>query len=389
MTTLNIIPATRQVKKPTLLIMLYGDPGAGKTTIGFSASPNSLLLASDEGWDRAQNRTSVFPCDTWDDFQKILEPQNKEMLEQFDTIIVDTIGKMQEVLQTKLLIDPKMRIASTMGLSMLGWSAMGNQAKQFFKQLRGMGKNIVLLAHTNAHKKPGSEDLKATPRVSGQFLKLLMEDCESIGYIHFDETGQRVLSFAPNAFHEGKDPAGIGVVPVPRIPDESITFLGDIISTIKTQIQNKSTANLAIQKAIADYIKQVEDLSIDTPMLGPVATKLAININTTLDRGPSTQVRRALFNRMSELGHEYDQTLQQFVPKIVEPVQTTIEEAPAETPAQPEAVAEATPLAEEQQMVVHDPLAEAQKIANIGKKVAAKPAAEADKPIIPIEEQEA
>ena len=63
---LKIVRASDPVLVERLNLCLYGDPGVGKTTLGFTAE-NPLLLDFDEGKHRAANRRDAVPVSSWSD----------------------------------------------------------------------------------------------------------------------------------------------------------------------------------------------------------------------------------------------------------------------------------------------------------------------------------
>lgn len=78
-------------------MMVYGQAGMGKTTFALSA-PKPLLLDFDNGVKRVNtahldDNVGIVQVSSWQDILNLLN-YNKKDLEEFDTIVVDTIGKM-------------------------------------------------------------------------------------------------------------------------------------------------------------------------------------------------------------------------------------------------------------------------------------------------------
>ena len=82
--------------KKTLTALIYGQKGAGKTTLALSADPNSLLVDTDNGVDRVNEEhllTAGFI--QVKSYAEVLTDLNDNSAE-FSTIIIDTLGKLLE-----------------------------------------------------------------------------------------------------------------------------------------------------------------------------------------------------------------------------------------------------------------------------------------------------
>ena len=77
-------------------MMVYGQAGVGKTTLALS-SPKPLLLDFDNGVKRVNNahleEVGIVQISNWQEVTTLLTTEVAD-LAQFDTIVVDTIGKM-------------------------------------------------------------------------------------------------------------------------------------------------------------------------------------------------------------------------------------------------------------------------------------------------------
>ena len=77
--------------------LVYGQAGMGKTTLALS-SPNPLLLDFDNGIHRVNygHQKDTVQIHAWNEVLDVL----KEDLSAYDTIVVDTIGKMMDYIIT-------------------------------------------------------------------------------------------------------------------------------------------------------------------------------------------------------------------------------------------------------------------------------------------------
>ena len=96
---MSLINKSNELVIPTTVkMMIYGQAGMGKSTVALSA-PKPLLLDFDNGVKR-MNMAHLENIDTvqvtsWSDVQQVLQ----EDLSAYQTIVVDTIGKMMDFIK--------------------------------------------------------------------------------------------------------------------------------------------------------------------------------------------------------------------------------------------------------------------------------------------------
>jgi GTPase SAR1 family protein len=78
--------------KETYAGLIYGQPGVGKTTLALS-SVNPVCIDVDRGMYRVERRYQV-PSLQVESYQQVLELLNSNELDGFNTIVIDTLGKM-------------------------------------------------------------------------------------------------------------------------------------------------------------------------------------------------------------------------------------------------------------------------------------------------------
>src|SRR5574337_639433 len=92
--------------QPTIKVLIYGQPGLGKTTLALS-TPQPLLLDFDGGIHRVspQHQTDTLQVTNWDEVLSAL----KEDLTSYKTLVIDTAGKMLDFMTAYLIKnDPKL-----------------------------------------------------------------------------------------------------------------------------------------------------------------------------------------------------------------------------------------------------------------------------------------
>ena len=151
------------LEKKNLVMLVYGSPGDGKTTLAISA-PKPVLLDMDGGVGRtlASHRCPVVQGLNGKPLPWAPDPANKAngqdepsvlgALDEirslpFDTVVVDTVGKLLDAMSDSLMrTNPALRQRDG-SLSLKGYGARKRMFKDFVSQCLAMGKNVVFIAH--------------------------------------------------------------------------------------------------------------------------------------------------------------------------------------------------------------------------------------------------
>jgi hypothetical protein len=129
----------------TIKALIYGQPGSGKSTLALSA-PNPVLLDFDNGVHRISplHQVDTLQIESWQD---VLDCEADGSLKPYQTIVIDTAGKMLDYLGAFLIAkNPKLG-KSNGALSLQGYGERKGEFSAFLKRLSIMGKHIVFVAH--------------------------------------------------------------------------------------------------------------------------------------------------------------------------------------------------------------------------------------------------
>ena len=91
---MTLIRKPQQLEVPQKIkVLIYGQAGMGKTTLALSA-PKPLLLDFDGGVHRVNygHQTDTVQIHQWNEAKEVIQ----EDLSAYETIVVDTIGKMMD-----------------------------------------------------------------------------------------------------------------------------------------------------------------------------------------------------------------------------------------------------------------------------------------------------
>ena len=204
-----------------VIIVLYGTPGTGKTSVATTAF-NPLLIDTDRGYDRAVQRCDTLTANNWEDITV-----EYETMKSYSTIICDT---------AKACLDDYLMNFAINTLKRFGQIA--EDFKSFVNQLRSNGSDIIFICHD---KEVAEGDIiKHSPDCTGQSKDLLLRIADQVGYIS-KVNGKRTISFEPTDTFIGKNVAQLKMMEIPESSSADFsTFMANVISTVKQAIQNKS-----------------------------------------------------------------------------------------------------------------------------------------------------
>lgn len=200
-----------QISK-TVKMMIYGQAGMGKTTLALSA-PKPLLLDFDNGVKRVNNAqladVGIVPIKNWQEVQQVL----RENLSDYETIVVDTIGKMMDFI-----------IAYRCGFGtprIQDWSAINNDFQQFVHTLNDLNKNIIFVAHRDVQTDGNSRVF--VPALRPKNYNSIVTELDLLGYVQMrNENGyqKRTITFDPTDVSDGKNTCNMpSVMNIPAIND--------------------------------------------------------------------------------------------------------------------------------------------------------------------------
>lgn len=223
-----------------VIIVIYGVPGSGKTSVATTAL-NPLLIDCDRGADRAVQRCDTIMAKCWKDIDG-----EREAMKEYKTIVVDTAKSMIDDYLSQYAIDGNYKLKIN---ALKRFGQMAEDFKEFVNFLRSNGSDIVFICHDK--ETADGDVIKHSPDCTGQSKDLLVRVADQVGYI-FIQNGKRCISFAPLDNFVGKNVAGLGTVIIPDYgTTEFDTCMSDIISKVKNAIQSKGEAQAKANEQLA------------------------------------------------------------------------------------------------------------------------------------------
>lgn len=292
---LKITRAADPITVERLNVVIYGPPGIGKSSIGFTAA-DPLLLDFDNGSHRAANRRDVVRVGNWSDVTNI----TAEDLVPYKTIVIDTAGRALDAMTADIIkTDPKGH--KNGALTLPGYGTLKTRFSGFLKLMNSFGKDVVLIAHMDEQR--NGDDVIERLDVQGGSKGEIYKAADAMGRIVL-ENKQRWLRFSPTDAAFGKNPGQLEPLAIPH-PDapEFRTFLADAIQQTKDRLN-------ALTEDQREAMEEQNWFRETLPRL-----EEPDEINGLLERAKASGevCKKLLFDRAVQLGLVYDKTEKAFV----------------------------------------------------------------------------
>lgn len=294
--------STELVVPTTVKMMVYGQAGMFKTTTALSA-PSPLLLDFDNGVKRVNmshlDGVDVVQVSSWQDVRDVLQ----EDLSPYQTIVVDTIGKMMDFIITSR--------CGTRQPQIKDWGAINQEFTWFTRALSSLNKNIIFVAHRDTRKE--GDETVFIPALREKSYNSIVTELDLLGYMEAKtENGVRkcTITFDPTTRNDGKNTCNLpSQMVVPNIldaqgnPTAKNDFIQEMVLkpyhnmlNVKKQEQEKY---MKVMEEIKDAIAQIADAD--------GATAFVDMINKFDHVGSSLAKGRQLFlAKVAELGLIWD-----------------------------------------------------------------------------------
>jgi hypothetical protein len=288
---LKIHRASDPIEINQLRMLIYGQPGAWKSSTAFTAA-DPLCLDFDGGTHRSAYRRDTVRIGSWDEVAGI----TAEDLAPYKTVIIDTVGRALDFLAAALIADnPK--LANKQGaLSLQGYGSLKSAFAGWIAKLNTMKLDVVMVAHDK--ESTNERDVKIVrPDITGGTYNEIFKLADAVAYLYLT-SGKHVLDFNPTENYVGKNPAQLGVIEVPaNMPPD---FLATHIASIKSALGQISSEGQKIVAAVTEYRERVSKLETAADL-----TAETVEV-AKLDEPLRSQCGAAIKARGEALGLEFD-----------------------------------------------------------------------------------
>lgn len=308
----DIVKSTETMTVAHPLMLIFGAPGVGKSSIGYSAK-EPLLLDVDGGAHRAANRKDTQPIDTWADVEELMADSAR--LEPYGSLVIDTVGRILDKMAVAIIAENPKWGQGSGALSISGWGVLKARYRTWMTQLRQLGKDVILLAHESEEK--DGDTIIWRPDIQGGSYDEVMKSADLVAYVGIIGK-DRILDFNPTDRHPGKNPAQWKPYVVPPV-EKATDLVALIMDKGRAALGKLSEASAAVAKTVAEWRERIGKAETPEALTTLVAEHL------TLAPMALIQAKALIAERAKALGFEWDKAAKKFTnPKAKEAEETTV-----------------------------------------------------------------
>lgn len=290
-----IIKKSDVFPKRPVIIVIYGTPGVGKTSL-FNTSKNPILLDCDRGADRSVNRQDTIVATNWKEVM-----QDEGEIKNYSTLGIDTAKAVLDDFLMTHVIEQDYKLKTN---KLKAYGAIGDEFKFFVNKRRNEGIDIVVIAHAKEEK--DGDVIKLSPDVTGQSKDLLLRIADQVGFLTM-VNNKRTLTFEPTDRTIGKN---VAKLPTMEIPDENdpafLSFMADIIEKVKESIQKQSEAQKEALEKVRELTSAIE--TMETPEQAMEISNEIMNLTKMQQVG----LRKIFSEKTTSIGIKYNKETKVF-----------------------------------------------------------------------------
>lgn len=299
------------IKKPNELIsenqkmrmLIAGYPGIGKTTLALSA-PKPLLVDVDLGINRVMasaRKDFIQP----NNYEELLEDLKGD-LSDYETLVIDTGGKLLELMKNYVIKNDVKNAKKDGSLSLQGYGAVAREFSRFMDNCYyNLRKNIVIVFHAVEEK--DEEQTKLRILVEGSTKNTVWQNVEIGGFMEIIGK-KKTIGFDNCERYFAKASFGIkGVMEVPELdgtkPNDFLTKLFQLANNnIKKEAVFFEEQKQEYEKLMNEIVPQIEKMETKEDLI--ITTKLIKETNHILTS--EKELKHKFKEKVAELGYQWN-----------------------------------------------------------------------------------
>lgn len=295
---LKITRQTEAIDVKNVTVLVYGQPGAGKTSLAFTADA-PLLLDFDRGAYRSQFRKDSVQVDSWAD----VAGMTADDLAPYQTVVVDTVGRLLDALAVAIIRETP-KLGRNGALSLQGYGELKARYAGWLRTLVSYGKDVILVAHDREDK--NGDDIIVRPDIQGSSYGEVFKRADGVAYL-YRANRSTVLDFSPTDRWVGKNSGGFAPLDVPNFAQQP-AFMAGVLAQIKSALNAMSAEGVAMMAQVEDWRCKLEEAGDADRLNGMVQDAGHLT-------GPAKAQVGALFAaRAKALGLKFDAKGKAYVP---------------------------------------------------------------------------
>jgi len=294
----NIIKKGDPFAVESVNILIYGEPGAGKTSLANTAD-TPLTLDFDKGAHRSAFRKDVLKISSW---KQIVENRNQFMkvFDSYHSIVIDTVDTLLDFIGA-YIVDNDPKLARN---KLRFYGELKEHFSRFVVDLKTLNKDVIMIAHVK-ERDEGDVRIKRPAIVGGSYDRVL-QSADFVGYLSM-RNSNRVLNFNPSELNVGKNSARLPELQLPNFADKP-DYFAELITEMKLKISGdmeKQRETLELLKAHSDTIEGFETaLELND---------FCENELAKLSNGIKHQVWAKIQKRAKQIGAAFDKSQKLFI----------------------------------------------------------------------------
>lgn len=250
-------PTELDFSQKKLTIIISGVAGIGKTTLALSA-PRPLLIDFDKGASRveAKYRTDTMLVDS---VSQVYDELRTADLSVYDSIVLDTGGKLFEMMKPEIIKENPKAGKSDGSLSLQGYGIAKRKYHDFLEFLKSFNKHLIIIFHaTEVMIDDANKTMGLRIRIEGSSRDEVWDDADLGGFIEM-RGNKRTIGFSNCDRYYAKGTHGIhGIYDIPVLENgKKNTFLTDLIEKVLKDL-NAESEEFREYQAVMQYKPFVE-----------------------------------------------------------------------------------------------------------------------------------
>lgn len=318
----KIVKSDEPLIVETINILIYGEPGSGKTSL-VNTAESPLTLDFDKGVHRSDFRKDVLVIESW----KQINDNIGELIKIFgnyNTVILDTIDTLLDYMGA-WIIDQEPKLARN---KLQFYGKLKDEFSLFVGKLKTLGKDVVIIAHVR-EKEEGDLRIKR-PAITGGSYDRVLQTADFVGYL-FIKDNKRTIDFNPTDYWIGKNSAKFSAMTIPDFNNNPYFFAG-LIKDMKSAINGQTQSQAETIKLIKELSSKVQGMS-NLSEINTFLPELA-----SMKNGIKKQIWDKIQLRAKELHFEFNKDEKKFYQKQTETPTVETKAKTAKSPTTKETV---------------------------------------------------